>query len=408
MTHTKKWLRRLGIGACWTLGVLLVLWSAAEIWTRHELEQALARAREVGPLEWGSLLSPEPPAADNGRWELQRAAALLKSESGRLESRFPKAEDGPRIETTLTVCAEALELARRGTDRPFIHHPLDARGQMLAALLLPHLAGTKQVGILLRDAAWSAGKAGDTGTALADLGRMGRLARSLDLEPVLISVLVACAIDNMISTTADDLLRSGAAANPADLARLESLLKTNPKLKEWVLVAERAFGLDSFVHLVDNRTEVFVELCGPETPVPMGARLTYPARPWIRHEETCYLDYMTAVIRQARSGGSVPSQPEGYLARLLCPAVDKTMLNLQRRDAQCGGLRWALALRAAHARTGRLPATLGPDLLADNPQDPFAKGPFTYTPDPDGRGFTVASTGTLGDGKPIALHWKLP
>lgn len=407
MTRARKWLRRLGIVACWILGVLLVLWSTAEIWTRHELKGALARAREVGPLEWAALLPPEPPAAENGRWEFDRAAALLEPESKRLREGPPKTEDATWREETLAACAEALTQARAATDRASIHHSLDAQGQQLAALPLPHLSNTKLVATLLREAARSSGMAGHTGKALADLGRMSRLSRSLECESILVSMLVGCAVDGMTCETADDLLKSGAAARPEDLERLASLLRTTPGLKERTLVAERAFGLDCFVHLVDSRADMSSFL-GSDPPVPMGTWLAYPARPWIRHEASCYLDYMTEAIRCVKTGRNPPSEPEGFLARLLCPALEKTMLSMDQRDARSGALRWALTLRAAHARTGRLPAALGPDLLADNPQDPFAKGPFTYTPDPDGRGFRVASIGTLRDGKPITFHWRLP
>ncbi len=442
MTRGRKWLRRLGIVSASILALGLVCWSLAELWSRPLLARELEAAKKLGPLAWEELQPPMPPAGENGIWEIQHAAALLRERKPTTQanptrlnwsvrpppgppSAWPQ-KDVEALRGYLQSLDEAITLIRKAADRPYIRAPLDRRVQPLFELSLPHLAELKPCARTLRMNAYLALYEGRGDEAAQDLVRVGRLGASFDDESVMVSALVGLSIRGMTCSGVDTLMAQGTSLTPSRIEELERALVIPRDLSRRMLLADRAFGVDLYQHVRDGTFSRYLEAEGLTAEgVPPWILTLLPAS-WLRWDETHYLRVMDTLLA---SSSNPPSPYELWkktprlctISRCVLPSLDRPLFAERQVRAMADATRWGLALRLAQARADRLPQALG-DLLADRPLDPFTGNPFIYKPDPDGKGFLLYSVGPDGkdDGgsivaaangeKPsdLGIHWKVP
>ena len=462
-TPGRPWRRRIGICAGWTTAGILVLWAVADLWSRNLLEEEMVKALSLGPLNFRELLPPMPMADENGCSEVNRAGELMEARTQRSRGSAARSEEmwfwkdgystafsrkssystskpwGPKeiqdARTALGNAGEILNLIRQGTDRPHLRYPLDLdTGGTLFEIKLPHLQRFRAAARLLLAEARLEAEEGHADQAVEDVGRVARIGRGLEEEPILISCLVSVAIQGQALAGVDGILRDGAQASPESLAKLSETLRMDKDLGRRALLGERSFGTDIYPRLMNDFSQLrrLQELDGGSSSELhfAGELLTLPGRPWIRWQEAVSLRMHTDMIPHVED----PDRPLvdvedipalAILPRLLMPVLDKSRVSLLHGRALTDATRWALAVLQHRTKTGKLPASLDeiPEaLIPDRPQDPWTAKPFVYRPEPDGSGFALYSLGhnrqddggelvkrDLLTNQPLdqGIHWKV-
>ncbi len=415
-----SWRRRFWIGTGILTALLLTTWTAGEVWSRAVLREEMAKALDLGPLDFQQLLPPMPLADENGCPELIRASELMTARASRARgnaeaSWFWEAGNSKAFSSStpwspkeiqiagdaLGSAEEILTLIRQGADRPHIRHTLDTNG-MLLGLKLQHLKHLLRTGALLQAAARVEMENGNADQALSDLGRASRIGKSLEEEPILISHLVDMALKGKACDGVGDVLQKSPRTSQAVLSKLSEALRMDARAYHQALLGERCFGVDA----IDRLT------AGDSIPGDMDAAgmpefrelsmLSLPLRPWLRWQKAVYLRMFTDLIPRAETPGRplVLEQDIPRLAllpRLLIPVMDKARIATLKNRARCNATRWALAVLQHRMKTGKLPASLdeiATELIPDRPTDPWMPGkPFVYRPEADGSAFALYSLG---------------
>lgn len=397
------WKRKMGIGLGWLTAGLLVLWATADLWSRNLLEEERKKALQLGPLDFKSLLPPMPLGDENGCLELMQAGELLKARQTRASaegsdpdektfylsstSRPWTAEESRAARKVMGKAGDILALARQGADRPHIRYTLQT-DTMLVALQLPHLSHLKNAGQFLMAVARIEAGEGRTDQALEDLGRVARIGRGLEEEPILISCLVSLALRNIACQGIDEALAEGARASPEAFAKLTETLRMNKDLEYRAFLGERCMGVDAYERLIEGQAE--------QTLLGQAAGGSLPARPWLRWQEAVHLRILGDMVSRAEEPDVEAIPKLAVLPRMLVPVLSKVRTSLLTCRSLCDATRWALAVLRYNGSNGRLPATLNEipvAFLPDRPLDPWTGKPFLYKLDMDGDGFTLYGLG---------------
>ncbi len=282
-----------------------------------------------------------------------------------------------------------------------------------------------------------AAEAGQGEEAMAAIGNIFRVARTLDPGPILISALVRNACVAVALSSSERVVNRLELADD-QLARLQaqmvSALATNGLAR--ALAGETAFGLDGFAM---GPTQLAAMLnpavSGSTAPAAVFSGETFASTfyAWSGLKDAdhaCYLDAMIRLqdaanedfprrlttvsnIASEVSGGSNRWPFVKTMSRIMMPALAKS---IEREARLIATLRCALASLAVErfrmAHGGTLPASLAdlvPRYLAAVPSDPYDGKPLRFKPMT--KGFVVYSLGEDGDddgGRPFKRGQKTP
>jgi len=288
-----------------------------------------------------------------------------------------------------TVELDELEAASR---RP--HARFHARFDEDIGVVLPQLAKAKTVSTLLQLRCAARLAAGDTEGALADIEFNERWARAISEESLLISELVAIAVETMGTRMAWEGLVDH-QWNDSQLQRLQRLFADRRPREDLVraLRGERKFGLAHFEDLVRNPSHAPTQSSNPQRlmpPLPRG---------WVRQNQISLVRYYELLAaRNAKwIAGDLPAaqigeDPTDQLKRerptiyarltlMLAPALSKTMEKADRLLAISRMAEIACALeryRLAHNQYPETLNALAPSLISAIPTDPCTSKPFQY------------------------------
>jgi hypothetical protein len=398
--------RRLGVAAM-VSGVLLVttFWNldlAARIQLVTLRAQAGAMSLAVAP--------PRVPDRLNAALVYQRAWQV----AGQFEELPPAWEDweawlrgkphpdasvspdDPELRSFLTAQQPVLDLLRRAAAMPDCAFDRNW-GLPGPDLLLPELGKLRTSTRLLHLEARVRRADGQVAGALEDLRAILGLAAQCRSEPILISSLVAMAIEGSALDELEAILAAG-DAGAADLATL-SLEPGTPWLQTMrrSFQMEEAFGLCCFSQLGSveglqllGDTGTSVGVAGPLLSgwrvFFLQAELADYRRIMGEYQHALARSYEAAIRQSEQLRETLTTEPLGMMTRLLVPALDTVMQRAWTAEARHQLVRVAVAIEAYRAQHGTPPAQLEdlvPDLLEAVPRDPFRTGPVQMTVEGD-------------------------
>jgi hypothetical protein len=414
----RKWLRRIVLALVLLVAVVLVVRIVAGIVLQREYNAKLAELRKAGePLKLDELATPEIPAGENAAVYYDAAFALLEylREMGSRKADKVIYDKGPwtperlvEAHKLLDPMGEALALLRKGGGLPkcrYAGYYADTD-----PMRMRRYAKIQAAGRLLRFASQVSLEEGKPDAAVADCVQIIRLARSLDSDPIVLSVLVSIALDGIalkqLATVMDrsdpssDALREAMTAlgDPDDRTRFIRALR-----------GDRCAGLEQYSVMLGDST------APPNRPD--LHTIGWLARPIFLADAIRYLDGMGRLIElegtprwKARSdwyrlyaefiqkdeGGQEPSWPLP-LARWVLTALLTGVQVFEEVVARKEDAQLAIALRLFRIKNGHYPAALSelvPEFLNKLPIDPFSGKDFIYRV--EGNGFIVYSVGFTG------------
>lgn len=408
-----------------TLFVVLLLVPAIAwtIWNARagaELRRALGVIEAKGwPTTIGQFRPPAVPDAENAAPLLNRA--FLQMAGGRTEfqpldepfEELSKVWKGStnlfaQLHTDAALAAdvkaklaappvaEVLGLLREASARPGCN--FDLKYEQGAALLLPHMAPSRNAVRMLCLGAWVKARDGDLPAAMKDLRAGLVLSRMVAEDRVLISVLIAFAgTQHVLDALPHILAAAPAGAVTADdldglageLARAREGFK--PALVHCLDGERIALGGWAFEGVL-NGTLNMDGLGG--LPVPRGMLWAYanPLRPLFKQD---YAFYVT-ILGEMREVAGKPFDPAtaGAIARrvesvprwailssLVMPALDSVFVKAAEMECTLDAARVGLALEKHRLANGAYPASLEElQLPGGVPTDPFTAKPLIYKP----------------------------
>jgi len=293
-----------------------------------------------------------------------------------------------RHEPALKLFRAAAALPGCRFDRNFAHPS--------AGMLLPELVKMRQGARLLEAGARVRIKRGDLAGAAGDIAALRSMARHMRSDPILISMMVAMAIDGMADTTVERWLAGGElrtaeqleALRPAGAASLRRDLVRAFRMEE-------ATGLATFADLSSGAINL-QSFSSAEGTGDLGVSAVLNREglgAWrvffLRGELASYRWYMDRVqslaaypYHESRARWaafeSENRQPTGILTGLLLPALTRTAENAARAEARSRLADLAVAAERHRLKHGRYPGKL--DELASDPAALAISDPFDGQP----------------------------
>jgi hypothetical protein len=278
-------------------------------------------------------------------------------------------------------------------------------------LRLPELDQLRHGARLLALDARARAAHGDGPPALADVAALYGIARHIN-EPILISIFVAAAIEEMGARALEGVL-AHTTPQPEQLARLSASLGQGASYRTQVQRAfqmeEAALGLSSFTMLAGENAAEWSRAFGTLGGGEVGGRvLSSPVyrvfflpddlaayrRTMGRMQELADRPYYEAHEGWAEFDRQFRTHRGGVLTGLIVPAGGKWARRAAEADALRQLARLALAVAAYRAKEGKYPGRLDdvlPGSIAEIPSDPFDGQPLRSRR--DGKGLVVYSVG---------------
>jgi hypothetical protein len=303
------------------------------------------------------------------------------------------------LEAEMRGQAAALAQARRLVDMPRGRHRLKWDYNPIGTLLQDQQE-TRKVANLLQYDAMLRSQQGDPDGALRSCRGIINAGRSLGDEPLMISMLIRCAIIAVGANASERVLAQGVPGD-AELARLQELmaLEDQHQTMRIAVRGERASTYDLLTKMADGR------LKGGEIDVMIDGR----QRPWWqrmwrgsvgRREPVIALKMMTKMAdatklpeaEQVEAEKSYERDMRGLgreatFVRMLAPAVQNVGRAIRRKSATVRILMTLAAVERYRLSRGKWPeslAALKPEFLKEVPTDPFDGKPLRYKKLPDG------------------------
>ena len=386
--------------------VLSIVWQLC----RSQIDPRVAAVRQQGyPISLTELNAfyPEVPADQNLALACQRAFQrmgvrqsltdwLRKTNAVLVHERHLPPAAKAYLESELSAHEEALDLLHGLPKSERSRYPIDMTQG--AATLLPHLGPLRDSVALLVMESMLCADEGQTEAAVEALLTAGRLAETLDREPILISHLVRIAAWQTILAGLEQMLNvSTPGESQIELlaGQLERIEKTEG-LKRAV-AGERAFGLSYFL---DPQQQA--QLFGNTTPnantgggwMANLAFGVYRASGFLSRDKSFFLASLSSVQAAAEqpfparfqrgqeASATMPTNRFYLISRMVLPSWAKGF----GRDAEhAGRVRTAQAALAVErfrlAHGGALPARLqdlAPQFLTAVPTDPIDGAPLRF------------------------------
>jgi len=379
LARATPWLRRLlAVGV---IGGVLVH-SGLNIWASLQLNRELAALRAARePLTlaevFGGSVAEERNAAP-----LYTAAgeSLRLSPEHKTSLNSPRGGGEPLPSEVLAQNQRAIALLRRAAALPECSFNVDWSNPVYARL--PHLLTMRRLARLMSAQVAAELAAGDVDRAIEDTGVLFRMSRHTAAEPVLISMMVARAMERTGYGSLAQVLARG-RRTPQREARMRELLPSTrwPEAASRAVRTERAAGVWIFENLFNDPwslTQVQASEGGdPRPTTPPG--WTRPPR-WIagaawaplrKLDEALYLRYMNERIALADVSSS-PERLDTYDrlprwaigTRMLVPAFNAVGTAVVDAEVRREQALVALELERFRSEHGRYPERLQPTELA--------------------------------------------
>jgi len=418
----------------------IVYSSYGQILTRdgQEIPSEKRDTNFVNRLQMPTTLDNDSPTNDGGRWDVARLTNLKPWQSYYRDltaktNLFPVSPQpqSPAADVLLALSKydSQIEELRAASRLPYSRFPVDYSKDEPAAILLPHLAMMKSCLQVLRLRATAELQNGEADKAAEDIKLMLYLTQSLRTEPILISHLVRIAMAAITLQPVYDGLAEH-RWNDAELASLDTELSKFDFLAdyEFAMHGEMSFGLAETEYL--RRSRNFQALDYDEsgghnseashwglrlapaslfywnelTIAQMHEQWTLPlvdAQKQIVHANAVR-DNDAAVLKQLQRGW-----PYNFLARMIFPAVRKSVVKFARAQSSLDLARTAIALeryRLAHGEYPEALDALAPQFMDKVPHDIIGGQPLHYQRTSDGQ-FVLYSVGWNGidDGGVVAF-----
>ena len=400
--------------------ILAVAHAGLNIYASVLLNRELAAIREKGePLKFIELAPPPVSEAENAA-PLYRKAYAARQLAGTEEREIfdalnPKAQKAPskmRIRELLKRNQKALSLAREAAARPFCRFDSTWTGNEIpAAILFPQYAEMRSLARLLCVQALQEARDGNSAAALDNLRAVYRMGDHVNSDAILISFLVARAID-MIG---DNILAQVLELQPQQTAQAQAFEASLPHT-DWSAVfrraylAERSVGISGFEVFGAVPLSAFDWDHLPELPQWTAKSVAILWSPFSKLDEVYFLRLWTKRLNELQPI-SMPLKPHpsaadpldqspfyANITRMLTPVFIRTV---EIRDAaevarcQRQNVLAISAYRAAH--NGAYPVTLQQAATAWKAPllpDPYNGKPFGYRS--DGQTFILYSVGPNG------------
>ncbi|HEY2584644.1 MAG TPA: hypothetical protein VGI81_02640 [Tepidisphaeraceae bacterium] len=346
------------------------------------------------------LLSVAPPQVEDDRNAAvlyEKAFARMQADKTLSDAGSPLEADrpdlrGPSVAQLLARHAATLRLLREATAMPVCRFEHDYARPSIT-MLLPELSRIRSAGRLLSLDARHASATGDSGTAIAEVNALFRLARAAGSEPIIVSQLVGIALDGLGIEVLEDVLphvrQSGELGelhigDPASVAR-----STRRSLQ-----GEEAFGLSVFSDLAAGRLTV-QQLVGSMEgqagadvaalpPLSLLMRvfvMPSDVRAYQQYIESCQAKAEGPFVRTTDQDREAARSAAGHglLTTIIMPALDRFLLQAAEGQALHAAAWTGLAADRYRLDHGSFPASLDalvPQYLDDVPIDPFDGGPL--------------------------------
>ena len=321
----------------------------------------------------------------------------------------------------LTKYDSALAELRSAVLLPASRFPLTYDKDNPGMILLPHLSALKSCAqtLALRSAAEL--ELGQSDAALADVRLELKLADSIRTEPTLISQLVRLAILQISLQPIYEGL-AGKKWSDAQLKMLEAELARLDLLADYqyAMRGERIFNMAGVDYVRRERDPGIMSdfqngATSSRTPKPLVwlSRLIMPDGFFYQNELTMarlhqqYTLPMVDVTNGLVSPGKIHAQqkaasaelehwfPYKLFARMLFPALEKSVEKFTKGQISVNLARTAIALERCRLASGNFPESLdalAPSFIEKIPHDVIGGGPLKYRREADGR-FTLYSVG---------------
>ncbi|MGO8744897.1 MAG: hypothetical protein ACLQNE_02800 [Thermoguttaceae bacterium] len=290
----------------------------------------------------------------------------------------------PELRRFLKRQSSALALVRQAAAKPGCTFDRDY-GRPSLSMLLPELGPLRAAARLLALDAICRADDKDYRGAIEDVNAMFRIAEHVNTEPILVSLLVAMAIEDLAIDTLRHLLASGRVP-PENLATIHvpDGMSYRTRLRR-VIRMQEAFGLATTGQIGDGQVGL-AEIGGMtgksgthaihRIPTPLyrvfllGDEIAAQAQFAARMESAAGWSY----DRARGAAQELQAYPGGVVMASLNASLGPTIEVAERAEARLGTARLGLALCAYRARHGQFPGTLddlAPDFIPAVPRDPF-------------------------------------
>ena len=391
------------------LVVALVIVSAATITYRASarVKSELARIRQAGEPTSGEELNEHyrlPPGVEDTTALWLEATAPLERDTfgadvaalpivGDSEAEIPPAgEPWPElgaVEQVLEDYRRSLELMHRAAERGgAARYPVDCR--LGIATLLEHVQPLRSGARLLVLEAHVRAHRGDPQGAAESIHAIFMLARSLEREPFLVSMLVRIACDGIAREQLQSLLGS-VDFSDEDLLKLQEDLRAadyHENLRQ-AMLGERVTGMMAIENPGSWEEGSERGLFGTAWRLTqsdgaaffldhMGAMIAAAEKPWPEalEEAARAEDRLDALGR-----GPFLTKIRHMIPLLLAPALEAAFESVARYGALSDAADAAVACERYRRKHGKLPEQLDelvPEFLPEVPIDPYSGQPFQY------------------------------
>ena len=393
-----------------TQGLTGVVWKDTNALARlQQISAELTPPRETnGRLALGSL--------EKGTFADLSACADFYRDNTNYPQAAPSATPSEVILAALNKFEpEIKQLREAAAERPYARFPVQYDYEPPWGILLPHLARVKGLNTLVHVRAIAELEAGRPAEAFDDLKLGFRLSDSIHDEPILIDHLVRLAmLGSNLQVVREGLIRKAWAES--QLEQIESYLGSLDLLKEYKLAihGERAFsvaGLD-YLRRLSGRVNPMDFLSDDNRSPAMANGFAIMPRGWYyqnmvtlssMHEQFSLpaVDEHAHRVDPELSEKAVaeiaklPMRPYTIFAKLLLPALEKTVQKAARMQTFVDMGRIACAIERYRLVNGHYPERLDllvPGLIGGLPSDLITGKPLHYQLEP-AEGYVLYSVG---------------
>ncbi len=397
------------VAANWPRGKLAIAFAVAL--TLHLITYAnidLAAQQHVSTLraEAGALALSVAPAriadAENAAIMYQQAFELMESkekwphdyqEEWELWTDFDLDNidaDDPKLSQFIKQQTPILTLFRQAAEKPNCRFEREY-GRPSINMLLPEYGHMRSATRLLAIDARYHAKRGDTHLAIQDINTMFRVAEHSAADPLLIAMLVTCALDHLAVDTLEAILQQNKPSGD-DLAELniDGSLSLRRAFSRSMRM-EQAFGTSCFCDLALGHFPLS-ELTGDSNGIVTGVDQYSIYRIFLLADDlSAYRSHMNQYSQlasqpywEAKKGweeqeDELLTNAGGLLTRMLLPALAKAAETVAKGDARRQSATLASATLRYRAEHDRFPKDLDeliPEQIIFVPRDPFDGKPM--------------------------------
>lgn len=397
-------------------------------WLRpYDLAKEQARARAVGiPLTPAEFHRPKPPAALDAGPDWEALAADLEKRP--LDKTLVADADAAMDRGAKPSAAGDAALRRLLDSRPDVVARVHTIATKPSAYfehtwsmtdLFPYFPVMRRGAKLLQAESILMARGGRYEDAVRNQALALRIANHNAEDPILISYLVACAVETITYSGLGEIMNeAGPNARVAEAVR--AALDRNPSRLDfaYAMKGEALFGITSLRSIPSLAMVNALSGSSPGTTAPPN---TKPGplfrRFFLDPSEAVFLHWLIPVERAAREPAErrvaalaradaerearlKVRTPANVLPAIMFPVYAKAGLRGVHADARRRVLRAATYVMEYRAKTGRWPARLE-DAMLNPPPDPFTLKPLAYKTDAQGFSLTSTAGDDTDKGKPF-------